>query len=186
MTLPALAVLGLALVLPLAACEGVGVRAAGGDPALDALRACVESSPHEICSRPTVEGDAGTVVVDSAYWADALGSRPDVFYDAAETCTRASLTSLSVGMARGTARADGDLAQAKLAGTVPEDAQLDPGVCYDVYLVYSKAGSEHENLGGRLEPPELARLATEARSARDRRNMELFRQRPHRSVDSLF
>ena len=181
----------LALALALSACGGEGGGGggpsdSGADPAVAALRACVERSPHELCPRPTVAGDAGPVLVDSTYWADALARRPAVFHDAAEACTRASLAQSAVGMARGVGQADRALAQAKVAGTAPRDARLDdPGVCYDVYLVHSQAGPGHESLGARLGPPETARLAVEGRAARDRRNMELFLDRPTRSYDSL-
>ncbi|MDT0632948.1 hypothetical protein [Rubrivirga litoralis] len=188
------AVLAAVLALSLAACGGesggdppaIGDRSGSVDPAVAALRACVEGSPHELCLRPTVQVGAGPVVVDSAYWADALGGRPEVFYDAAEACTRASLADLSVGSLGGITRARQALARAQLDGTAPMDAQLDdPGVCHDVYLVYATAGPEHSTLGDRLETAEVARIATNARSVRDRRSLDQFIARPKRSYDSL-
>ncbi len=135
------------------------------DPAVAALRACVERAPGRVCARPVVPALGGEVLADSAYWADA---RAEVFHDAVGLCGRASLDGAHVGSPAGVGAVRQAQAKAKLealtAGQAPPDDEPDLGICRDVLVVFAGSLSDGvPDLGGRLTEQETREVANTAR-----------------------
>ena len=181
---PPAAVLPLLAACALAACGDApspAAPAAADDPALAALRACVESAPDAVCARPVVTTPSGPVLVDPAYWEARRADAPGTFTDVLVLCGRAGAAGSAVGSMDGIVAARRALARDQLAGRAPRDAALDPGVCRDAYLVYGEArategaGRDERLVEAGLTEAEAAFVREQARQARDRENVDRMR-----------
>ena len=162
----------LAAAWVVSACGGgPAAPSASSDPALAALRACIDSAPDGLCPRPTVQTDSGAVVADQDYWT-ALRDRDRGGFEAAVVaCGRAGASGAAVGSVAGARAAERRFAREKLAGRLTEDARFDDGVCLDVYAAFTLDLLESGRVGtanGDLTGAEAAFVAAQSREARDR------------------
>ena len=115
----------------------------------------------------------GRALAGPAYWEARRTGDPSVFYGALETCGRAGARGDAVGSTVGVAAARRDLARDQIAGRAAPDAELDPGICHDVYLVLGDASAEGAAVDdGRLTADVAAFVTAQARGVRERAQID--------------
>lgn len=162
----------LAAAWVVSACGGgPAAPAAASDPAVAALRTCIDRAPDDLCPRPSVQTDSGAVVADLNYWKALRDYDRGAFEAAVVACGQAGASGAAVGSVEGVRAAHRRFAREKLAGQLPEDAEFDDGVCLDVYNAFVLDLLESGRVAtatGDLTGPEAAFVAAQARAARDR------------------
>ncbi len=150
---------------------GPAAPAASSDPAVAALRTCIDSAPDDLCPRPTVQTDSGAVVAGMDYWKALRGHDRGAFDAAVVACGQAGASGAAVGSVEGVRAAHRRFAREQLAGRLPDGAEFDDGVCLDVYNAFVLDLIESGRVAtatGDLAGPEAAFVAAQARAARDR------------------